>query len=157
MEWLIEWGYLGLFIGAIIGATVFPFSSEVVLVALLTQPSINPYIAISCATLGNIIGGVISYYLGYLGRWEWIEKYLRIKRSRLESQQHIVERWGALLALFSWVPFVGDIFAVALGFYRVNFKRSLFFMFLGKGGRFVIWALLYYLAAPMFGWFSCFN
>lgn len=150
MEWFIEWGYLGLFIGAIIGATVFPFSSEVVLVALLTQPTINPYIAISCATIGNLIGGIISYYLGYLGRWKWIEKCLGIKRSKLEAQKTKVERWGALLALMSWAPFVGDIFAVALGFYRVNFKKSVLFMFLGKGGRFVIWALLFYWIKPLF-------
>ncbi len=150
MEWFIEWGYIGLFIGAVIGATIFPFSSEVVLVALLTQPEINPYIAIGCATVGNWIGGVSSYYVGYLGRWDWIERYLGVKRKKLEAQRTRIERWGALLALMSWAPFVGDIFAVALGFYRVDFKSSAFYMLIGKGGRFVIWALLYYWVEPLF-------
>ncbi|MFR9620280.1 MAG: YqaA family protein [Rikenellaceae bacterium] len=152
MEWLIEWGYLGLFIGAIVGATVFPFSSEVVLVALLTQPCINPYIAIACATAGNWIGGAISYYMGYLGRWDWMERYLGVKRERLEAQSEKVKRWGALLALMSWVPFVGDLFAVALGFYRVNFRSTAIYMLLGKGGRFVIWAMLYYWVEPLLNW-----
>lgn len=150
MEWFVEWGYIGLFLGAVIGATVFPFSSEVVLVALLTQPEINPYIAITCATVGNWIGGVISYYLGYLGRWDWIERYLGIKREKLEAQRTKIERWGEWLALMSWTPFVGDIFAVALGFYRVNFKKCAIYMLIGKGGRFVIWALLYYWVEPLF-------
>lgn len=150
MEGLIEWGYLGLFLGAIIGATIFPFSSEIVLAALLTQPEVNPYIAISLATAGNWIGGVSSYYIGYLGRWDWIERFLGIKRSKLEAQRSKVKRWGAWLALMSWAPFVGDIFAVALGFYRVNFKRSALFMLIGKGGRFIVWTLLYYCVEPLF-------
>ncbi len=150
MEWLVEWGYVGLFISAVIGATVFPLSSEVVLLALLTQPSTNPYIAISCATAGNWVGGMSSYYLGYLGRWDWIEKYLGIKQSKLESQSERVKKWGASLALMSWTPIIGDILAVALGFYRVDIKQSAIFMFIGKGARFVIWALLYYWVEPLF-------
>ncbi len=150
MEWLVEWGYLGLFISAIIGATVFPLSSEVVLLALLLQPTTNPYIAISCATLGNWIGGMSSYYLGYLGRWDWIERYLGVKREKLEAQSTRIKRWGALLALMSWAPFIGDILAVALGFYRVDLKKSAVYMFIGKGARFVIWALLYYWVQPLF-------
>ncbi len=150
MEWLVDWGYVGLFFGAILGATVFPFSSEVILVAILTQPAANPYIAISCATVGNWIGGVSSYYIGYLGRWDLIERYLGVKRVKLESQAQRIKRWGSLLAVMSWTPFVGDIFAVALGFYRVNFRQSAFWMFVGKGARFVIWALLYYWVEPLF-------
>ncbi len=150
MEWFIEWGYVGLFLSALIGATIFPFSSEVVLVALLTHPSTDPYIAIASATAGNWIGGMTSYYLGYLGRWEWIERYLGVKHTRLEAQQSKVERWGAGLALMSWMPLVGDVFAVALGFYRVDFRSTALFMLLGKALRFVVWALLYYWVSPLF-------
>ncbi|MFI3249185.1 MAG: YqaA family protein, partial [Rikenellaceae bacterium] len=149
MEWLVEWGYLGLFISAVIGATVFPLSSEVVLLALLTQPTTNPYIAISCATVGNWVGGMSSYYLGYLGRWDWIERYLGVKREKLEAQSERIKRWGALLALMSWAPVIGDILAVGLGFYRVDFKKSSIYMFIGKGARFIIWALLYYWSKPL--------
>ncbi len=150
MEWLIEWGYIGLFLGAILGATIFPFSSEVILLALLTQPSVNPYIAISCATLGNWIGGISSYYVGYLGRWDWIERYLGIKREKLEAQSSRIRQWGALVAMMTWTPFIGDVLAVALGFYRVDFKRSAIYMLIGKGARFIIWTLLYYWVEPLF-------
>ncbi len=149
MEWLVDWGYIGLFLGAVLGATVFPFSSEVLLTALLTQPTTNPYIAISCATLGNWIGGISSYYIGYLGRWDWIEKYLGVKRERLEAQSERICRWGALMAMMTWVPFIGDVLAVALGFYRVDFKQSALYMLLGKGARFIIWTLLYYWIEPL--------
>ncbi len=144
MEWFVEWGYLGLFLSAFIGATIFPFSSEVVLVALLTQSSINAALAIGCATLGNWLGGLTSYYIGYLGRWDWMERYLGVKREKLEAQSHRIRRWGAPLALMTWLPVVGDVFAVALGFYRVDFKAAALYMLIGKGARFLFWALAYY-------------
>ena len=54
-----------------------------------------------------------------------------------------VERWGAALALMTWLPFVGDLFAIVLGFYKARFVPSALWMFVGKCGRFVVWALLY--------------
>ncbi len=151
MDLLIEWGYLGLFIGAFIAATVLPFSSDVMLVALLTTGA-DPTLAIVSATLGNWLGGLTSYYIGYLGKWEWIEKYLGVKRQKLEAQSSLVQRYGALLALMTWLPVVGDIMAVALGFYRVKPAVSAIYMLIGKGARFVIWALLYYYSQILFGW-----
>ncbi|MFR9603335.1 MAG: YqaA family protein [Rikenellaceae bacterium] len=150
MEWLIEWGYWGLFIGAFIAATILPFSSDVMLVALLAAGG-EPIIAISSATLGNWLGGLTSYYVGYLGRWEWIERYLGVKRSKLEAQSSRIKQYGALLALMTWLPIVGDVMAVALGFYRVNPKTTAIYMLIGKGLRFILWAVLYYWGETMFG------
>lgn len=150
MDWLIEWGYIGLFIGAVIGATIFPFSSEVILLALLTHPDTDPYLAIGCATVGNWLGGLTSYYVGYLGRWDWMERYLGVKRKTLEAQREKVRRWGAWLALMTWTPFIGDVLAVALGFYRADFRQSALFMLIGKGGRFIVWTMLYYWVEPLF-------
>lgn len=148
MEWLVDWGYIGLFIGAFLAATVIPFSSDVMLVGMLAAGA-NPYIAICVATTGNWAGGLTSYYVGWIGRWEWIEKWLRVSREKLERQRDKVERYGSLLALMTWVPFIGDIMAVALGFYKVDFRRSAIYMFIGKGARFIAWAVLYYWVAPM--------
>jgi membrane protein YqaA with SNARE-associated domain len=47
-----------------------------------------------------------------------------------------------MLALLTWVPFVGDVFAVVLGFYRTHFWKTAFWMFVGKSARFIVWALL---------------
>lgn len=149
MEWLLDWGYIGLFIGAFLAATVIPFSSDVMLVGMLAAGA-NPYIAIIVATVGNWAGGLTSYYVGWLGRWEWIEKWLRVSREKLERQRDKVARYGSLLALMTWMPFIGDIMAVALGFYKVDFRRSAIYMFIGKGARFIAWAVIYYWLAPMF-------
>lgn len=142
MEWLLDLGYVGLFVGAFVAATVVPFSSDVLLVGMLAVGG-NVWGCVAVATAGNFLGGLTSYWLGWLGRWEWIERYLRVKHETLVRHRAKVDRYGAWLALMTWLPFVGDVFAVALGFYRVDFKKSALLMLIGKGARFVMWALLY--------------
>ncbi len=149
MDWFIEWGYLGLFVGAFIAATILPFSSDVMLVGLLAAGG-DALPAILAASLGNWLGGLTSYYIGHLGRWEWIER-LGVSRTKLEQQRVNIERYGALLALMTWLPVVGDLMAVALGFYRVSFVRSAVYMLVGKSARFVAWVLIYYYSASIMG------
>ncbi|MFI3314377.1 MAG: YqaA family protein [Rikenellaceae bacterium] len=143
MEWLIEYGYIGLFIGAFLAATIIPFSSDVMLIALLAAGG-DAIIATIVATLGNWLGGLSSYYLGYIGKWEWLEKYMKVKPETLEKQKAKVDKYGAALALFSWLPGIGDVLAIALGFYKTPFKPSAIYMFIGKGARFVVWSILYH-------------
>ena len=143
VNWLLDLGYLGLFLGSFLAATIVPFSADVLLIGMLVAGG-SPWLVIGIATAGNFIGGLTSYGVGRIGKWEWIEK-LGVKAETLEKQKAKVERWGAWLALLSWVPFVGDIFAVALGFYRTKFVPSAIFMLIGKFGRFVMWYLIYTL------------
>ena len=143
LDWLVELGYWGLFIGSFLAATIVPFSADVLLIGMLVAGG-SPWLVIGIATAGNFIGGLTSYGVGRIGKWEWIEK-LGVKAETLERHKAKVDRWGAWLALLSWVPFVGDIFAVALGFYRTKFVPSAIFMLIGKFGRFVMWYLIYTL------------
>ena len=92
MDWL-EWGYLGLFLASFLSATVLPFSSEAVLAAMLVGGA-NSWFAIGVATLGNWLGGLSSYGIGYLGKWEWMEKYLRIEKRKVESWKPKIDRYG---------------------------------------------------------------
>ena len=120
-----------------------PFSSDVLLVGMLVG-GFSPWAVVAIATAGNFLGGLTSYGIGYGGNWKWIQK-LGVKPETLEKQKAKVDKYGAWLALLSWVPFVGDVFAVALGFYRTKFVPSAIFMFIGKFGRFVMWYLIYTL------------
>ena len=141
MEWLLDFGYLGLFVGSFLAATVVPFSADVLLIGLLIAGG-SPTLTILVATLGNWLGGLTSYAIGRIGKWEWIER-LHVSRESLEKQKSRIDRYGAVVALLTWVPFIGDVFAVALGFYRVKFVPMALWMLVGKCGRFVTWYLLY--------------
>ena len=142
MENLLDYGYFGLFIGSFIAATVVPFSSDALLIGmLLAGGSVTGTVVV--ATLGNWAGGLVSYWVGWIGKWEWIEKWFRIKKETLLKQKATVDKYRGWLALLTWMPIVGDVFAVALGFYKIDFKASAILMLVGKGARFVFWALLY--------------
>ena len=142
MEALLDYGLVGLFLGSFLAATVVPFSSDVLVIGMLAL-GFDPVVTVAVATLGNWLGGLTSYYVGWLGKLEWLERWFRVKRETIERQQERVKRWGAWLALLTWVPFIGDVFAVVLGFYKVRFLPSAFWMLVGKCGRFIVWALLF--------------
>lgn len=149
MEWLLNWGYFGLFVGSFLAATLIPFSSDVLLVGMLAAGSpIVPTVIV--ASLGNWAGGMFSYWIGYLGKWEWIEKWFKIKQETLEKQKAKIDRYGSLLAFFSWLPGIGDIFAVGLGFYKLDVWKVALFMLIGKTTRFVFWAIIVEWVRPMF-------
>lgn len=142
MGFLEGLGLFGLFIGSFLAATIVPFSADVMMVGMLATDS-DAVTVIAVATMGNWLGGLTSYWVGRAGRWEWIER-LHVSRETLERQKSRIDRFGAPIALLTWVPFIGDVFAVALGFYRVKFVPMALYMFIGKCGRFIGWSLLYY-------------
>jgi len=143
MEFFAEWGYLGLFLASFLAATILPLSSEILLSIMISGSfELAPCLAI--ATFGNWLGGMSSYGLGWLGKWEWLEKYFRIKREKVENSKKHIDRWGSLIALLCWLPILGDPLAIGLGFFRTNVYKVAFWMFIGKLGRYLAWAYITY-------------
>lgn len=139
-DWSI-YGLPGLFVASFLAATVVPFSSEALLTFLIAQ-GVPLESCIAVATAGNWLGGMSSYALGYLGRWEWIEKYLHVSRESIEKWHNRMYRRGAVFAFLSWVPFIGDIFAVGLGILRANWWITALAMLAGKFLRYLVWGYL---------------
>lgn len=149
VEFLLQWGYFGLFIGSFLAATIIPFSSDLMLLGMLAIGG-DPVTCVMVATLGNWLGGMTSYGIGRAGKWEWIEKWFKIKQESIEKHKAKIDRYGSLLALFTWLPLVGDVMAIGLGFYRINFRRVTVFMLIGKCARYTMWALAHFLLSPLF-------
>lgn len=139
---LIDWGYIGLFLSALLAGSILPFSSELVLIGLV-QLGLNPIVCILSAALGNTVGGMTCYYMGKLGNIEWIERYLKVKKEKIDSMQQFLQGKGAFMAFFTFLPFVGEAIAIALGFMRSNLVFTTTAMFTGKFLRYaaVLWAL----------------
>ena len=142
MEGLLGLGLVGLFIGCFLAATVIPFSAEILLVGAMLA-GCDPVTTFCVATLGNSLGSLTSYGMGYLGKWEWIEKYFHVSKEKLEKQRSRINKYGPFMAMLCWLPFIGDVFAIVLGFYKAPFWPSALWMFVGKCGRFVCWALVH--------------
>ena len=136
IQLLIDWGYAGLFIAALRAGSIIPFSSELVMLALV-KVGLNPAVCVLTATLGNTVGGMTCYYMGRLGKADWIEKYFKVKKEKIDKMQRFLQGKGALMAFFAFLPFVGEAIAIALGFMRSNVMLTISSMFAGKLIRYI--------------------
>ena len=76
VDFLIQYGYFGMFLAAFLAASIVPFSSEAVMVGLQVA-GLDPVMLLVWGTVGNVGGSMFNYCIGRLGRMEWIDKYLR--------------------------------------------------------------------------------
>ena len=137
-------GLLGLFIGTFLAATILPFSSDALYIAVLAATK-DPIGCLAVGTVGNWLGSVVTYWIGWIGRWEWIEKWFKVKRETLEKQKVKIDKYGVWLALLAWIPIIGDVIAIALGFYRTRPWATMFLLLVGKFARFLLLNLVYWL------------
>ncbi len=149
MEWLINLGYWGLFIGTFLAGTVLPISSDFILIGVLALGS-NPWLCFLSASLGNWFGLITTYAIGWLGKWEWLERYFNVKPEKLAEQKKVVDKYGVWLALFTWIPIVGIAGLIALGFYKVKPKLTITLLLIGCSIRFLFWTLLYIFYGQQF-------
>lgn len=141
MEDLLAWGYPGLFVIGFIAGSILPLSSEAALstVMALGWPT---WPCILIIFLGNWCGACTNYFIGRFGKMEWIEKYLRIKRSKIEQAQRFLHGKGIWLAAVSFFPFLGNALVVAFGISRTPFWKVGGLMFVGRFLRYVGWMYL---------------
>lgn len=130
-------GLFGLFLVCLLSATIIPFSSEAIVAGAMALGYSTPVI-VGVASLGNTVGGMISFYMGWLCKWEWLERWFKVKREKLESFRGHIEKYGVWAALLTWLPFVGDPLAIAMGFMRLNPLWTCLIMFVGKLLRYFV-------------------
>ena len=142
VDFLIEWGYVGMFLSALLAGSVVPFSSEAVLAALVHPATkLDPVLCIISASVGNLLGSLTCYWMGHLGKMEWLEKYFHMKPEKIVRMQAYLNGRSAFMAFFAFLPIVGTLIAVALGFLRSNVYIVSLSMFIGKLLRYIVVAL----------------
>lgn len=135
-------GLWGLFLGAFLAATIVPFSSDALYLAVLIATK-DPLGCFLYGTIGNWLGGITTYWIGWLGRWQWIERWFKVKHETLAKQKIKIDKYGVWMALLSWVPIIGDVIVIALGFYKTRPLWTIILLLVGKAGRFVVWNYIY--------------
>ena len=119
LQFLTEWGYWGMFISAFLAGTVLPFSSEAVLLACIGL-GLDPILSTLSTTAGNALGGLTCYWIGHLGKTEWIEKYLGVSKKQMDKAERFIKGRGSWIAFLSFLPVIGDAILVVLGLMRAN-------------------------------------
>ncbi len=141
MDSLLEPGYWGMLAAAFLAATILPFSSDVIY-GLMLIGDYDPVLTTIMASVGNWLGGMTSYGLGYLGYWLWIDKYLGVPPAKVQQWMDKLSRFGAWPALITWLPGIGDPIAIALGFLKLDPYAVSILMLIGKTLRYVTLGVL---------------
>lgn len=144
---LPRYGLLTLFIVAFLSATLLPMGSEPALLGLV---KLNPELlwpAIAVATVGNTLGGMLDWWMGY-GTHKAVDRW---KHSRVHVRALAwLERLGPKACLLAWLPLVGDPLCAVAGWLRLPFWPCAAYMAVGKLLRYVVMTGAALLAFPDF-------
>ena len=132
---LPQYGLVTVFVVALISATLLPMGSEFAVIGLI---KLNPDLfwpTMAVATVGNTVGGAISWWMGYGAE----ALYERIERKRLQLRAlSWLEGFGPKACLLSWLPIVGDPLCAIAGLLQLPFWPCVTYMAIGKFLRYVV-------------------
>ncbi len=127
--------YPMLFLICFLSSTLLPLASEAFVLAFV-KFDFNPTLVLIVATIGNTLGSLSTYALAYFGKEKILEKYFSKSLKKLENFNVNFKKWGCIFAFLTFLPLIGDIFALGLGFAKYPFLKSAFFIALGKSSRY---------------------
>lgn len=134
---LVNYGYWGMLVAAFLAGSFFPFSSEAVMLGLLAA-GLKAEPLVVYGTVGNVLGSMFNYGVGRLGRLDWVEKYLHVKKENLDKAQRFMAGRGAWMGFFAFLPVIGSAITICLGFMRANILVSITSITIGKLLRYII-------------------
>ena len=104
----------------------------------LLAAGLDPWGLIIYGTIGNVAGGMFNYFVGRMGKKEWIERYLHVKQKDLDRASRFMAGRGAWMGFFAFVPILGSAITIVLGLMRANIPISLSSIAIGKFLRYII-------------------
>ena len=130
--------YLSLFVISFLAATILPFSSELTLAGLMATSSYDNLFLLLVASLGNVLGSVVNWILGFYSRNLSTKKWFPFKDKQIEKSSKWFNKFGRWSLLFAWVPIIGDPLTLAAGLLRVKFIEFLILVTIGKVSRYLV-------------------
>ncbi|TBY53124.1 DedA family protein [Rhizobium leguminosarum bv. viciae] len=132
--------YAGLFLAALVAATILPMQSEAALVGLVLADSYSATLLVVVASAGNVLGSVVNWFLG-----RWIDRFRNsrwfpVSPAALERAQAWYRRYGKWSLLASWLPIVGDPITVVAGVLREPLPTFVLLVVIAKAGRYIVLA-----------------
>ena len=132
--------YFELFSGALIAATLLPAQSELVIAGLLITGKQSPTALILVATVGNVLGSAINWWLGrYLEHFK-DRRWFPFKPPVLDRAAGWYHRYGRWSLLLSWAPIIGDPLTLVAGVLREPLPTFIAIVTLAKLGRYLVLA-----------------
>lgn len=129
-------GPLALFLGSFLASTLLPGGSEAMLLYAVSSTPENQHSYWLIATIGNSLGGLSSWLLGW-----WIARRFPgriLKQPRQRRALELIARRGSPVLLLSWLPVIGDPLCLAAGWSGVSIIPSALFIAVGKAMRYAL-------------------
>jgi membrane protein YqaA with SNARE-associated domain len=141
-------GLTSVFLIAFVSATLLPLGSEPAVFAVVKANPAMFWPAILVATLGNTLGGVVDYWIGYRAK-------VAFAKERKSRWFHWLAKYGSKTMLLSWVPGIGDPLCTLAGWLHLPFWPSVGYMAVGKFGRYIcMTATLLYVPDGWWKWIA---
>ena len=151
MAWLLailavpEVGLTSVFLISFLSATLLPLGSEPAVFAVIKANPALLWSVIVLATIGNTLGGVVDYWMGWQAR-----------KALAPHNNGRLLRWvtylGPKVLLLGWLPVVGDPLCTLAGWSRLPLWPSIIYMAVGKCARYLVLVTL--LTAVPDGWWQ---
>jgi membrane protein YqaA with SNARE-associated domain len=135
--------YLSLFAISFLAATILPFSSELTLAGLIATSNYDSLLLLIAVSIGNILGSVINWILGFYSRNLTTKKWFPFKDKQIENSSKWFNKLGKWSLLFAWIPIIGDPLTLVAGLLRVRFLDFIILVAIGKVSRYLV--VFYYL------------
>jgi membrane protein YqaA with SNARE-associated domain len=135
MPHLAEYG--ALFAAAFLSATIFPFQSEAVLFVMLAAEHYPSWLLILVASVGNILGSIVNWFLGRFFAHFENRRWFPVKRKQMAKAEGWYHRYGRWTLLLSWLPIVGDPLTIVAGVMREPLRVFVPLVALAKTGRYL--------------------
>lgn len=149
IDFFKDYGYWGMGILSFLSGSIVPIASEVLLVFFLNL-GLNAVSLTLVATLGNTLGGITCFMIGYLTNKATVQKLFRISDRRMKRADLMIQKYGFWTAALSFVPVIGEALLVALGIMRVDKYKVMSVMAIGKFVRYVLIVASYYGVLNLF-------
>ena len=130
--------YLSLFGISFLAATILPFSSELSLAGLISTSNFNNSLLLIAASLGNVLGSVVNWFIGFYLRNFTSKKWFFFNEIQITRSSKWFEKFGKWFLLLAWVPILGDPLTLVAGLLRVRFLNFIILVAIGKVSRYLV-------------------
>ena len=140
MQFVLDWGYVGVFVMMMFESTAVPIPAEVIIPPAAywaTQGHFNLPAIVIVATAGSWAGSAISYWVAWkLGRplVERHGKYVLLSKHKIEAADHWFREYGAGgIFVARLLPGIRHIISIPAGLFEMPFRTFSIMTIIGAG------------------------
>lgn len=148
----LKLGLLSLFLNSVL-SSIIPFP-PVITSTLLLLSGQSEILIFTIMAIGSIIGGIVSYVIGYDGNKILKLLLKRQRKDHYEKSSMLISKYGWIIILISgWIPILGEIVQTIAGIKKYNFKKFTIAITIGKGTHAFVLVYFSNLALHYFNYF----